>query len=149
MAMQSTSYSPNLKLKTRSIGQLDRPVFLVGINPGHNRDGTHTGTVWEKNRSARLLNEAIEGLTNLYFTNVSNYTTLTDEHLREGLSDLKKDISLYKPSKIVCLGKDAFGYVSKLDAQSQIIRIAHPSYIARFNKDKEMWIKMLRFIVQR
>lgn len=142
------NYSPALKLKTRSVGTLKNPVFLVGINPGHNRDGTHTGTVWEKNRSAVLLNEAIEGLTNLYLTNVCNYTTLTDEHLREGLSDLKNDISVYKPSQIICFGKEAFDHVLKLEPDSRIIRIYHPSYIIRFNKDREAWKRLLQFIVQ-
>jgi len=147
---------PNEKLKIQLLNVAEHPTLIVGQNPGHNRDGTHTGTVWEKNRSARLLHEAIDGRDNIILTNICNYTEITPERLSEGMFDISKLIRKYKPENIICLGEYAFRHIEAMCAGRMIrpsgysiaiYKLHHPSYIARFNKDKDEWINKVREIL--
>ena len=67
---------PEVKSKVKLIGKLKNPILIIGQNPGHNRDGTHTGIVWEGNRSANLLLEAIENRQNLILTKLNLWQTI-------------------------------------------------------------------------
>lgn len=154
---QQNTFSPEVKAKPRFINVSEFPVLIVGQNIGHNRDGTHTGTAWEKNRSAKLLNEAIKGYDNLILTNICNYTVVNHEHLIEGYEDLRDLTKKYTPKKIICLGDYSFQHMKILmtmkfvrAGKAQLVAVYkrhHPSYITRFNKDKKEWIEDIRGII--
>ena len=148
---------PEIKSKVKMIGVTKNPVIIIGQNPGHNRDGTHTGIVWENNRSANLLLEALEDRQNLILTNICNYTEITEEYLFEGQNDIIKLYHDNKPFDIICLGEFSFQHIKMLihnnllkcnnGSYTRVWKLHHPSYIARFNKDKEKWINEIRSII--
>lgn len=128
------------------VGVKKNPIIIVGQNPGHNYDGTHTGVAWERNKSAKLLWEAIDDRQNLILTNICNYTVITIPRLAEGVLDLYHLIKIDNPSKIVCLGNIAYTEVKKMQVQNmpKVFHFHHPSYIIRFNKGRNSWIKDIR-----
>lgn len=125
----------------KSIGKLNHPVLIVGQNPGRQRIGQQTGIVWEGNRSADLLKWVIGTKTNIYLTNVCNYREMTPKNVEEGLYDLKVLIDDLQPKKIICLGGYAYLKVKKLGFDIPIQKLPHPSFITRFNKDREFYKK--------
>lgn len=147
---------PNDKLDIQLIGVGEHPTLIVGQNPGHNRDGTHTGKVWEKNRSARLLHESLDGRENIILTNICNYTEINQDRLIEGYNDISNLVYRYKPTRIICLGTYAYDHITAMCTARlikphgfsiAIYKLNHPSYIARFNKDKDEWINKVREIL--
>lgn len=109
----------------------------MGQNPGRQRRDERTETVWEGNRSADLVNWILDGQVNVYLTNVCNYQKVTPERVEEGMYDLRILISDLKPSVIICLGAYAHLAVASLDVKYPIRKLLHPSYIVRFNKDRD------------
>jgi uracil-DNA glycosylase len=148
----------NDKLKVNFISPKKdgKTIIIVGQNPGHNRDGTNTGTVWEKNRSARLLWSAIGESQNIILTNICNYTDMDEEKIHEGLTDLKDLMNEYKPAKVIVLGDFAYKWLKfslyssayKPEETVSVFKLHHPSYIARFNKGSEEWKKKVRRLLK-
>jgi len=122
------------------------PVFLVGQNPGKQRKGEQTGRVWEGNRSSDLLLQACLGKENLYFTNICNHQEICDKLLQEKM-ELRQKIIDYEPRLVICLGNFAYEHLTSLNLNVETIGIQHPSYIARFNKDKEAYVKQIRELI--
>lgn len=123
----------------------ERPTVFVGQNPGKTRKGKYSEYVWDGDtRTSSLLREAVDGYTNVVLTNVCNYQVMSDEHLQEGLIDLQKMIEDLEPKKIVCLGGFARRHVLSLKPECKVVSISHPSYIVRFNRDKEQYINNIR-----
>lgn len=135
-----------MKFATITINVTKNPVFLVGINPGRQRKSQQTHRVWEGNRSGDLIQEAIKGFDNLFLTNVTNYqdAELNDYRYGTGVTDLMKSIIKLQPRRIICLGVVPYLEVKKLQPNCEIIKLYHPSYIARFQRDRETYITELR-----
>jgi uracil-DNA glycosylase family 4 len=132
------SMTKDVRFKERTKGKIgDNPVLIVGQNPGRQRRGEQTNIVWEGNRSSDLLQWVIAGQDNIYLTNVCNYQEMTPERIEEGVYDLSVLISTLKPRVIICLGAFAHLAVAQLEMKYPIRKFLHPSYIARFNKDRD------------
>lgn len=137
----------NQKVRPRLVNVSKHPIMIVGQNPGHFRDGSTTGVAWDGNRSARLLDNVIEGIDNLVLTNVCNHPIMSEENMVEGVNELRDDIIKYKPRKLICLGDISNKWVRMLFGDSKVLKIynfQHPSYIARFNKDVEVYKAKIR-----
>lgn len=130
--------------------KFDNPIFIVGLGPGKQRKNEKTQCVWEGNRSGDLLQEIIVGYSNLYLTNVVNYYVkgkFSEEILKDGLENLRKDIVKFDPKKIICLGAFAYKSVLKVKGnfdENKIVQYQHPSYIIRFNKSRKDYVELLR-----
>jgi uracil-DNA glycosylase len=141
-------YSPEEKSCPVFVEVSEHPIMIVGQNIGHETDGTHTGVVWEKNKSAQLLWAAIQNTPNLYLTNACNYTEMTDRYMEEGLYDLIDAIDSLKPLKIICLGNVAKDMVYRIPyAITDNIKfkfLVHPSYVLRINMNQEEYINQIK-----
>lgn len=137
-------YGPEVKAVPRNVGMKKDPIFIIGQNIGHEGDGSHTGTVWEKNKSALLVNEIIGDRENLFLTNICNYTVVTPDRLREGIEDIKTAMLIYGCKKVICLGSIAYQNLIMFDTKARIVHFAHPSFIIRFNKDRDKYIRTMR-----
>lgn len=135
-----------IKFRDKSLDwyTLKPPVFIVGQCPGRQRKHEQTHVVWEGNRSSDLLEEAVEGLGDLYFTNICNYQDPTLEEVHEGMLDLERKIVKLNPRKIICLGEYAYSRVIQLPGMEDVVKLPHPSFIMRFHKNKQEWIQQLR-----
>jgi len=123
----------------------ERPTIIVGMNPGKTRNGKYSPYVWDGDTpTSNLLREAVESYTNIVLTNVCNYQTLTDENMRQGIEDLKQMIDDLEPKKIICLGSYAHDGINKINPICEVVKLNHPSYIVRFNKDKQEYINKIR-----
>lgn len=139
-----------IKFRDKSIGTIDHPVLIVGQNPGRQRTGEKTHVVWEGNRSADLLEWVLKSQTNIYLTNICNYQDITSGRLEEGKYDLQVLVMQLEPSKIICLGQYSYDIVSEMYKQlllwpvgiTNIRKLPHPSWIARFNKDRLAYKKL-------
>lgn len=137
----------NERFKEKSIYLGQNPTLIVGQNPGRQRKGEQTKTVWEGNRSSDLLNWVLDGQRNVYLTNVCNYQEMTPELVDEGMYDLSVLIVTLQPSVIICLGAYAHLAVASFEMSYPIRKLLHPSYIVRFNKDRDEYKqKFLRAI---
>jgi uracil-DNA glycosylase len=126
-----------IKFQNKKINIIKNPIFIIGINPGNQRKFEQTNIVWEGNRSADFLLSILQNIDNLFLTNLYNYQDkCIKKYIIDGLNDLQKNINLYNPNKIICLGNIVFYYVQKLKYDKKIINFYHPSYILRFKKDK-------------
>jgi uracil-DNA glycosylase len=124
-----------VKFKTVWVNVADNPVIIVGQNPGRQRFSKQDFTVWSGNRSGDLLTGCLTNCDNYVLTNVCNYQDMTEQNISDGLKDLQVMISVLSPRKIICLGNFAYDYVKSMTLVP-VIKLEHPSYIARFNKDK-------------
>lgn len=133
------SIDENVRFKEKLLDPLAVPgtVLIVGQNPGRQRRNERTQVVWEGNRSADLVNWILDGQRNVYLTNVCNYQKMTPERIEEGVHDLSVLIITLQPSVIVCLGAFAHLAVAQLEMSYPVRKLLHPSYIVRFNKDRE------------
>lgn len=123
----------------------ERPVIFVGQNPGKTRKGKYSKHVWDGDtRTSNLLREAVDGYTNIVLTNVCNYQDMSDEHLEEGLEDLRKMIEDLEPKLIVCLGGFSRRYVLSLKPECRVVSLQHPSYVVRFNRNRQEYINNIR-----
>lgn len=152
--MGSEAETDRLKFKPRWWGKVGKnPVFIVGQNPGKQRIGSDIGVAWEGNRSSDLLKWVIAGQDNLYLTNVCNYRDMTSDNVNECIYDLIDDINDMKPRKIICLGNYANQKVITLWANNhipndiKIVKLPHPSFIARFNKDREKYKRLFTSLI--
>lgn len=114
-------------------------VMIVGQNPGKQRNGEQTGVVWEGNRSADFLLACLDGISGVFLTNACNYQDPSAEDLLEGSEDLRSAIEVWQPKRVICLGEIAYAAVDALEIvpPSQISVFFHPSFVVRFNKDKD------------
>lgn len=120
-------------------------VMIVGQNPGRQRMKEKTGIVWEGNQSADLIIEAIRGLEDdVYLTNVVNYQEMDSKRIREGIFHLKRKINRLKPRKIIALGAFSHVAVMSIGSEVPVRKMLHPSFVVRFKKDKQEYIKELR-----
>lgn len=139
----------------RKIFVTKNPTFIVGQNPGHEKDFTHSGFAWERNRSAKFLAESIDDYINLFLTNVCPYIDLTPVNISRGVEILVKDVQEYSPKKIICLGSVAYDNVMilkdthRINPNTEIFRLDHPSYVLRFKKDKRKWDRDIRGILNK
>lgn len=135
-----------VKFEIKRVGIKEHPVLIIGQNPGRQRQGEQTNIVWEGNRSSDLLRWVLSGHTNYILTNVCNYREITPDRVLEGLEDINALIRKYRPYKIICLGGYSHVAISNLDDvdyyEIQVIKLPHPSWIARFNKDREKYKKL-------
>lgn len=121
-----------------------RPILVVGQNPGRQRKGGETKIVWEGNRSGDFIDELTKDLNNLYLTNVCNHLVLSNENVSVGVDHLRLIAMVLQPSKVVCLGEFAHRYVKQLMGELYpIVKLEHPSYVLRFNRDVEGYKKKL------
>jgi len=140
-----------IEYEPKNIGDLKNPVFIVGLGPGLQRKGEKTHLAWEGNRSADLVQEAIKGLDNIYLTNVMNYYVkgeITAEIISKGVDKLRRDINKLKPSKIICMGDFAFNHIRIINPPGEVIKFKHPSYLIRFQKPKDPYIKELKAAIK-
>jgi uracil-DNA glycosylase len=120
------------------------PILIIGQNPGRQRLNEQTFNVWEGNRSSDFLKKCLRSEINYILTNVCNYQLITDERIQEGINDIVSLVDLYKPCKIICLGNFSYQHVKKvLNNDIEITKFNHPSYIVRFNKNKETYERKL------
>lgn len=135
-----------VKFQVKYVGVTENPVLIVGQNPGRQRQGQQTGIVWEGNRSSDLLRWVLAGQSNYILTNVCNYREITPERVLEGLEDIMQLIRIHRPRIIICLGGYAHVAMTNLDEvdyfEIQVRKLPHPSFIARFNKDREKYKKL-------
>lgn len=135
------------KFEVKMIGVDTEPVMIIGQNPGRQRKGAETGIVWEGNRSGDFISDIIKDheLENVILTNVCNYREMTDEGVEEGFMDICRLGEKYNVKKVICLGMVAWG-VMTLEGGAEnveVVSLPHPSYILRFNKDREAYIDRL------
>ena len=139
-----------MKYKPLKIDIKFHPIFIVGQNPGK-RGFNDSPYAWDgATRTSNFVRECIQGHHNLYLSNVCNYKDLTIPHVEEGVEDLKRDIKRYMPRKIICLGAFAFDYVSKIvnpESGIKVYRLAHPSYVLRFNYGVEAFKEEIKRIL--
>lgn len=134
-----------VRFKDKLIGDGNGPVtILVGQNPGRQRKSQQTYVVWEGNRSSDLLLEAISGAQNLYLTNVCNYQQMTDGKILEGLEHIRELVEDLEPRRVICFGQFAYSNVMSLGMNVEVVKLPHPSWIVRFNKDRNLWSETLR-----
>lgn len=137
-----------IKYKTKNTGITANPIFIVGMCPGKQRKKNQTRIVWEGNRSGDLMTRIIRGKKNLFLTNAFNYYVdgdVPENIIDEGKFDLLEDIYRYNPRKVLCFGEVARKTIKELDVVKCPIKLfKHPSYILRFNLDKEKYIKEVR-----
>lgn len=133
-----------VKFQTKKINVTGGPILVVGQNPGKQRSNEQTFTVWEGNRSADLLLEALDGTQNLFFTNVCNYQVMDEGKILEGLEELREIIEDYEPSKVLCFGDFAYKKVKSLKQNVVVVKMLHPSFIVRFQKDRQEYIQAVR-----
>lgn len=126
------------------VGKGLNPVFIVGQNPGTQRKGQQTNTVWFGNRSADLLWDVIDGLEPIYLTNVCNYQRMTRKRVQSGIKCLRDKIKQEQPRKIIALGEFAQAGVLAAKPDCPVVSYPHPSYIARFNRDKRAYREAIR-----
>ncbi len=137
--------NPNVRFKEKAIDVTTNPVLIVGQNPGRQRKGSETCVVWEGNRSADLLAWVLDGQSNIYLTNVCNYQEITPERVAEGKGSLSRLIGDLQPSHVLCLGHWSYKHVIDLQANGLIplnlwiAELPHPSWVARFNKDRSQY----------
>jgi uracil-DNA glycosylase family 4 len=129
--------------------------MIVGMCPGRQRHGDNNRKVFHGNRTGDLVEKAIEGLHGIYLTNIFN-TYCPGEDMKDiadvvekGIQDLRKEILLIEPKKIVCLGdfaaKGVMKALNNLGKPNPIVRcLPHPSYVIRFNKGTEDLVKKIR-----
>lgn len=148
-----------LKFKPREIG-LSKTKFtatmIVGICPGHQRKKDQNLFVLSGNRIGDLVDEAIKNHNNIYMTNIFNdyYPEIKDKKypetaVNEGKNQLVKNINRIQPKKIICLGTYALKHATECVKKCKVKRpsicmILHPSYIIRFNKDRNKWKQQLQ-----
>lgn len=131
------------------------PIMFVGMNPGKTRKGKYSSHVWDGDTlTSNLLREAVEPYTNIVLTNVCNYQEVSEEKLNEGMNDLLQLVLRLKPRKIICLGDFAYKHVEELRmnggemyqryAERHVIKLPHPSYVVRFNKNRQEYINKIR-----
>lgn len=141
----------DLKFKPKFIKVKKKPVLIVGQNPGRQRSGD-TGVVWEGNRSAFLLEEALEDRKNIILTNVCNYQQVTPSRLKRGVSDVVDMVRDYRPRMVLCLGKLSYNESRQALNKSEMYNIQylpHPSFVLRFYNDQvDEWIQELREIIE-
>ncbi len=140
-----------MKFKDYEINLSKNPIIIVGQNPGRQRknDSTINGLSWNGNKSADLLFECIGDLDNLLLTNICQYQDMTEEKMYNGYIDLQKKIIKLKPKLIICLGGIAFNEVDTMDVNCDVVKLLHPSYICRFQKDKASYRKNIRSIYKK
>ena len=122
--------------------------IIVGQNPGRQRKDAQTYTAWEGNRSGDFISNGLRNIPNLYLTNVCNYQEMTPERVAEGYSDLRVFYSEQDVKKVICLGLFAAEHVKKMGLPVDVI-MHHPSFVLRFNKDADAYLKRLRREIQR
>ena len=139
-----------LKLSPRSQGVLHNPTFVVGINPARPLKG-NPHLAWTGPRGASLVQRAAKGKNNVYFTNTFNWyvhnSVSSETKMRyryRGYLELLEDVERLNPNKIICLGFDAFYTVRFFFYDRKIIHLQHPSYVYRFTKDHDAYVKKLR-----
>ncbi len=135
---------------TISKGVLNKPVFIVGMWPGRQRYSLQSRRVWEGNRSADFIQEILEGQTNLYLTNITNFRVaqMTDNLIKKGLKKLLTDIKELKPRRIICLSNFTYSTLRREKVKTKLIRLPHPSFILRFNRSRELYRGMLLAAVE-
>lgn len=133
-----------IKFEDKQIKVSENPVFIVGQNPGRQRKDAVTSIVWEGNRSSDFLMECIDGLENIYLTNVCNYQQMTDDLIVEGTTALRAKIDYLQPRRIITLGEFASFHMAHIDPSAPITHFFHPSFIVRFNKDREEYKEQIR-----
>lgn len=140
------------KYRIKIIGKIDHPTLIIGQSPGNQRKNTFDGVCWHGNKSADLLNEAIDGYSNIILTNICQYREINETNLLEGMNDIIRLIITFKPKTVLCLGNYAWENAEKIRTNGGEIyqryakfdKLDHPSYIVRFNKDRQQWINNLR-----
>lgn len=146
-------YTTEDKYQPLSIEVEERPTIFVGMNPGKTRKGKYSPYVWDGDtKTSNLLREAVEGYTNIVLTNVCNYQNVTISREMEGINDLIRLMRDLEPKKVICLGDYAYKTVTKLYIDLMlpdfgilnIKKFHHPSYIVRFQKDREEYINNIR-----
>lgn len=135
------------EFKTNTIGK--GTTFIVGFGPGKQRRNEQSGIVWEGNKSGDIMQEIIKGKKDLFLTNAQNVWTdgeITDEMWEKGFRSLQANVNLKKPKKILAFGGVAakMCHRLKLPEKCEIVEFVHPSYIVRFNKDRDEYIKAVK-----
>lgn len=116
------------------------PIFIVGMYPG--RQKPLTKIVWQGNRSGNFLYDLMPNFSNVFITNITNYSIdgyeVTQDMIDDGMKELQADIDKHQPKKIICLGKFTSKHVRelKLDPNIVIVDMNHPAYLLRFNDAK-------------
>ena len=123
----------------------NKPIIVVGMNPGRTRISKHSPYVWDGDTpTSNLLRKIVKPYTNIVLTNVCNYQDMSTKNVDEGMNDLAKMFKDIKPRKVICLGAYAHLAVRVLDPKCEIRKFLHPSYVVRFKKDKEEYTSKIR-----
>jgi hypothetical protein len=125
--------------KTKQLGKLDRPVFIVGMWPNRQHKDQETGVVWEGNRSGNFMMRIINGRSNIFLTNIVNMFVdyPSDQELLKGKKNLIRDIIKYKPRLILGFGAWTCKQLDNMRISVPIIEFSHPAAIIRFTKRSE------------
>jgi hypothetical protein len=127
----------------RFINVTTSPTMIVGECPGKQRKRDANNQVFHGNRTGDFIESIIEGKSNIILTNANNFPQT--QSTLEGAVALHKLISVYRPAKIICLGRKAkrvLGfYVFPRDVNVKYFD--HPSYRLRFNKNVDEYRQQL------
>jgi uracil-DNA glycosylase len=141
------------KMKPRFIDVTANPIMIVGERPGKQRKKSKVDYVFHGNRTGDFIEKAISGHTNLILTNGINLYSkadITNDRLyqHKGQKELMKLINDYNPKKIICLGNFAELQIYKIYGAAklpfELIKLAHPSYVLRFNIEVAEYAKKLK-----
>lgn len=69
---------------------------------------------------------------------------MTEDRIVEGAVALRAKIDYLQPEKIITLGEFASFTVGEIGPEAPVIHFFHPSFMVRFNKDKEEYKQQLR-----
>ena len=140
------------KYKTRLIGDKN-PIFIIGMCPGRQRKRHKNFEVFHGNRTGDLIEKIVKD-KNVFLTNIINFRVkgrISKEDIEAGRQEFLNDIERLKPQKVICLGNFSYTAVSKwlksMSRQIDVIKITHPSYILRFNKDIDIYINKLTNLI--
>jgi len=138
-----------MMFKSRKIGEMKNPIFIVGMCPGKQRKQDANFEVFHGNRTGDLIEKVIQSKSNIFLTNVINQRVdgkITLEVVEEGRREFINDVAELDPCKIICLGKFAYHHATlwlSSVPKIEIVHVQHPSYVLRFNKDVENYINKL------
>lgn len=149
--MKSIKVKPVCDIET----EYGRAKLIVGICP--NRCQWQVGdnsdvALDTRSISGRIVHDAVKGISNVWLTNLTNWTLdpkrLRRKDIADGIAELETLCRLKNPDTIVCLSDFVFAKAFNVHVSATMHSIQHPSYVNRFHhKEVPEYIKLIRRLV--